>query len=204
MDPEKHWQDVWTKKSADQVSWFEAEPSTSLDLIGAVAPAKDSTIVDVGGGASLIVDRLLQQGYADVVVVDISEAAMDQARARLGPRADTVTWIAADVRCLRLPRQVDVWHDRAVFHFLSEEADQQSYLSAVRRALRAGGHLVIATFGPDGPDWCSGLEVQRYDAEDLRRFFGPEFELVESLERRHLTPGGVSQDFTYTVLRRLQ
>ena len=204
MDPGKHWQDVWTKKSADQVSWFETEPSTSLDLIGAVAPAKDSTIVDIGGGASLLVDRLLQQGYVDVIVVDVSEAAMDQARARLGPRAGTVTWIAADVRCLRLPRQVDVWHDRAVFHFLTDEADQQSYLSAVRRALRVGGHLVIATFGLDGPDRCSGLQVQRYDAGKLCGFFGSEFELVESLERLHLTPGGVSQEFTYAVFRRLR
>jgi ubiquinone/menaquinone biosynthesis C-methylase UbiE len=161
-------------------------------------------IVDIGGGASLLVDRLLQQGYVDVTVVDVSEAAMDQARERLGPDADGVSWIAADVRCLRLPRQVDVWHDRAVFHFLTEETDQQSYLSAVRRALRVGGHLVIATFGLEGPDRCSGLQVERYDADKLRGFFGPEFELVESLVRCHVTPGGASQEFTYAVLRRLR
>jgi ubiquinone/menaquinone biosynthesis C-methylase UbiE len=165
---------------------------------------KDATIVDIGGGASLLVDRLLQQGYVDVTVVDVSEAAMDQARARLAPRADEVTWIAADVRYLRLPRQVDVWHDRAVFHFLTEEADRQSYLSAVQRALRVGGHLVIATFGLKGPDRCSGLPVQRYDVDKLRGFFGPEFELVESLERCHMTPGGTSQEFTYAVFQRLR
>ena len=153
------------------------------ELIGAVAPAKDSRIVDIGGGASLLVDRLLDQGYSDVIVADISEAALDVARARLGDRGDKVTWQVADARHLRLPQQVDVWHDRAVFHFLTEEADRQAYLDSVRGALRVGGHVVIATFGPGGPDRCSGLQVERYDAGKLSEFIGPEFELVRSLDR---------------------
>lgn len=173
-------------------------------MIGAVAPAKESAIVDVGGGASLLVDRLLDHGYSDVIVVDVSSAALDVARARLGPRSDEVTWLTADARYLQLPRQVDVWHDRAVFHFLTEETDRQAYLDSVRGALRVGGHLVMATFGLCGPDRCSGLPVERYDAGKLREFLGPEFELVRALEKQHMTPGGATQEFTYAVFLRLR
>jgi SAM-dependent methyltransferase len=173
-------------------------------LIGAVAPAKNSRIVDIGGGASLLVDRLLDQGYNDLIVADISEAALDVARPRLGDRGDNVAWQVADVRHLRLPEQVDVWHDRAVFHFLTEEADRQAYLDSVRAALRVGGHVVIATFGPGGPERCSGLPVERYDASKLSQFFGSEFELVRSFQKRHLTPAGATQEFTYAAFQRLR
>ena len=162
-------------------------------MIGAVAPSKDSRIVDIGGGASLLVDRLLDRGYSDLTVVDVSEAALDVARARLGDRAGNVRWRAADARYVRLSEDVDVWHDRAVLHFLTGEADRQEYLDSVRSALRVGGHIVIATFGPTGPDRCSGLEVERYDANKLSQFFGPEFALVRTLEKEHLTPGGMAQ-----------
>jgi SAM-dependent methyltransferase len=173
-------------------------------LIDAVASAKDSTIVDVGGGASLLVDRLLDKGYSDVIVVDVSEAAIGLARLRLGDRADEVTWIIADARQVRLPRKVDVWHDRAVFHFLTQGADRQAYLDSIRAALRVGGHVVIATFGPGGPDRCSGLPAERYDAEKLCDCFGPDFELVRFFQREHVTPAGGSQEFTHAVLRRLR
>jgi ubiquinone/menaquinone biosynthesis C-methylase UbiE len=175
-----------------------------LDLIGAVVPAKDSRIIDIGGGASLLVDRLLDEGYNHVMVADISEAALDAARARLGDRGDMATWLTADVRCLRLPEQVDVWHDRAVFHFLTEGADRQAYLDSVRAALRVGGHIVMATFGSGGPDRCSGLPVERYDTVKLSEFFGPDFKLVRNLERQHVTPAGGTQEFSYTVFRRLR
>jgi SAM-dependent methyltransferase len=175
-----------------------------LGLIGAVAPAVGSSIVDIGGGASLLVDRLLGEGYRDVIVVDVSEAALDVARTRLGPRGGEVTWIVADARHVRLPQPVDVWHDRAVFHFLTEEADRRAYLGSARAALRVGGHLVIAAFGPDGPERCSGLPVERYDAEKLAGLLGPEFELVRSFQRQHVTPAGSAQEFTYATFRRLR
>ena len=175
-----------------------------MDLIGAVAPARQSRIIDIGGGASLLVHCLLDQGYSDLTVLDISEAALEVARARLGDRGDEVTWLAADARSLRLPEEVDVWHDRAVFHFLTEESDRQAYLASVRAALRVGGHVIIATFGPGGPDHCSGLEVERYDADKLAELFGPPFELVQNLQRQHVTPAGTSQEFTYAVLQRVR
>lgn len=173
-------------------------------MIGAVAPAKDSGIVDVGGGASLLVDQLLDRGYDDLIVADISEAALHVARARLGDRGDRVTWQVADARYLRLTQPVDVWHDRAVFHFLTEEADRQAYLDSLRQALRVGGHVVVATFGPGGPDRCSGLPVERYDAVKLSEFLGPEFELVRSLQMQHVTPSGATQEFIYAVYQRLE
>jgi SAM-dependent methyltransferase len=175
-----------------------------LDLIGAVAPPKSSKIVDIGGGASLLVDCLLDKGYSDLTVVDVSGAALEVARARSGDRGEKVAWLVADARHLRLPEQVDVWHDRAVFHFLTEEADRQAYLDAVRGAVRPGGHVVIATFAPGGPDRCSGLPVQRYDATKLSEFFGSDFKLTRSLAKQHVTPGGATQEFTYAVFQRLR
>ncbi len=175
-----------------------------MDLIGAVAPARDGAIVDIGGGASLLVDCLLDRGYNQVTVVDVSEAALEVARARLGARGDVVTWVAADARYVRLPAQVDLWHDRAVFHFLTEEADRQAYLESVRSALRAGGHLILATFALNGPERCSGLPVRRYDPDSMGEFLGPDFELVQSLEREHFTPGGSGQLFAYAVFRRVR
>lgn len=159
-------------------------------------------VVDIGGGASRLVDFLLDDGYTNVTVVDVSAAALDLARARLGDRAESVKWCVADAREVHLPGEVDVWHDRAVFHFLTEDADRASYLASVRRTLRIGGHVVIATFGLGGPERCSGLPVERYDADKLSRVFGPEFALVRQLVKQHLTPAGTTQEFTYAVLRR--
>jgi ubiquinone/menaquinone biosynthesis C-methylase UbiE len=173
-----------------------------VQSIGAVAPAKNSRIVDIGGGASLLVDRLVDAGYTDVTVVDVSAAALDLAKARLADRAKDVKWLVADARHVRLPEEVDVWHDRAVFHFLITEADRAGYLDSVRRALCVGGHVVIATFALGGPERCSGLPVERYDAEKLSRVFGPDFSLVLELTKQHVTPAGTTQEFTYAILRR--
>ena len=173
-----------------------------MELLAAVAPRKDSKIVDVGGGASSLVDHLLDRGYSQLTVVDISEAALDVARRRLGDRGRRVTWIVGDVRDLRLADQADVWHDRAVFHFLTHEADQVAYLRSLRTTLRVGGHVIIATFGLQGPEWCSGLPVERYDTDKLSRRLGAEFGLVRSLERLHVTPSGAAQQFTYGVFQR--
>jgi SAM-dependent methyltransferase len=158
--------------------------------------------VDVGAGASTLVDRLLDRGFERLTVVDVSESALRATRTRLGPRAERVRWVAADVRGLILPRPVDLWHDRAVFHFLIAAVDQAAYLSSLLRALRPGGHVVLATFGPQGPERCSGLPVERYDAEGLARRLGDGFELIRSLERLHTTPAGAVQQFTYALFRR--
>lgn len=146
----------------------------------------------------------MDEGYSELIATDISEAALDVARARLGNRAGRVKWLVADARHLRLSEPVDVWHDRAVFHFLTDEDDRQAYLGSVRAALQVGGHVVMATFGPGGPERCSGLPVERYDADKLSEFFGSDFELVRSLRRQHVTPAGATQEFTYAVLRRLR
>lgn len=158
----------------------------------------------MGGGASSLVDRLLDAGYVHLTVADISPAALEVARARLGDRAGRVSWLVADARGLRLPEPVDVWHDRAVFHFLTEAADQEAYLQGLRAAVRVGGHAVMATFAPDGPERCSGLPVERYDGAALARRFGPGFELVRSFTKAHATPSGGTHSFTYAVLRRVR
>jgi SAM-dependent methyltransferase len=204
MDPREHWQRVWTSKPPADVSWYEREPATSLQLIGAVALPKDGHVVDVGGGASTLVDHLLGQGFTRVTVVDISDAALEVARNRLGQLGEAVRWLVADVRQLDLKEQVDLWHDRAVFHFLTTPSDQDAYLSALRKAVRPGGHVVIATFGRRGPQKCSGLRVERYDADKLSRRLGAGFERRRVLEREHVTPSGATQDFTYGLFRRAE
>jgi ubiquinone/menaquinone biosynthesis C-methylase UbiE len=202
LEPAEHWQRVWTSRSPEEMSWFEAEPTTSLELIGSLALPRESRIVDVGGGASTLVDGLVGLGFTHVTIVDIAEAALDAARRRLGPLGAGVTWLAADARHLSLPEPVDLWHDRAVFHFLTSAADQQAYLAALRGALRSGGHVLIATFGSNGPERCSGLPVQRYDAHQLGGRLGDGFELGHTVERVHTTPSGTRQAFTYGLFRR--
>jgi ubiquinone/menaquinone biosynthesis C-methylase UbiE len=156
----------------------------------------------VGGGASSLVDHLVARGFTGVTVVDVSEAALAVARRRLGADAAKVAWIVSDVRQVELGEQVDVWHDRAVFHFMTDPEDRQSYLGGLRRAVRAGGHVLLATFAPDGPEKCSGLPVCRYDALGLAEALGPDFVLLRSLDHRHLTPRGDAQPFTYALFRR--
>lgn len=173
-------------------------------MIGAVALQKDSHIVDIGGGASTLVDELVARGFARITVVDISEAALRVARERVGGGAVGVRWLAADARELTLPEPVDLWHDRAVFHFLTEVADQEAYLQCLRRALAPGGHVVMATFSLSGPQKCSGLPVVRYDADKLARRLGTDFELLRGIQKPHVTPAGGTQDFTYGLFRRSQ
>lgn len=156
----------------------------------------------MGGGASTLVDELLDRGFKHLTVVDLAESSLSIARARLGSRADRVRWVKEDARRLHLQCPVDLWHDRAVFHFLTEPADQEAYLSCLREAIRPGGHVIIATFGPQGPQKCSGLPVERYDAMKLSERLGPEFKLLKSLEKLHATPKGAMQQFTYCLFRR--
>lgn len=197
-----HWERVYESNRPDQVSWFQSRPTISLDLIVGSAPARDAAIIDVGGGSSTLVDALLQAGYSHLTVLDLSSVALDRARSRLGPQASQVTWLEADVLSADLGAAAfDVWHDRAVFHFLTSVEDRTTYKALVRRAVKPGGYVLVATFAEDGPTTCSGLPVCRYSADSLHAEFGAGFSVVRSLREQHVTPGGRTQSFTYCVCR---
>ncbi|OFX12488.1 MAG: methyltransferase [Alphaproteobacteria bacterium RIFOXYD12_FULL_60_8] len=203
MDPQAHWETVYQTKAHDSVSWYRPHLERSLELIERAAPDRKAAIIDVGGGASTLVDDLLAFGYLDLSVLDVSAAAIDVAKQRLGEAAQRVTWWAADVTQAALPEcRYDVWHDRAVFHFLTDPQQQAAYVAQVRRALKPGGHIIVATFALDGPLKCSGLEVARYDALGLHGAFGEGFELIDSGAETHYTPSGAEQSFVYCYCRK--
>ena len=203
MDRREHWDGVYTTKQPTEVSWYQAEPARSLELLAEAGAGPDTAIVDVGGGDSTLVDAVLARGLGRVTVLDISGAALARARARLGARAGEVAWVEADVTRAELPAHAfDVWHDRAVFHFLTERDDRARYAAVAAAAVRPGGTLLMATFALDGPTRCSGLPVERYDAEGLARELGDAFALVRGFGDVHRTPGGGEQRFTVAVLRR--
>jgi SAM-dependent methyltransferase len=201
MDPKQHWESVYRKRDPAEVSWFQAEATLSLALIREAAPAS-AAVLDVGGGSSTLVDGLLAAGYHRITVLDISSAALDHARRRLGAAAHEVNWMVADILNAVLPNHaIDVWHDRAVFHFLTEAADRERYVSQVKSAMRPGGVVLVATFADDGPTRCSGLPVARYSARELHGQFGRDFRLIESRREEHVTPQGVRQSFVYCLCR---
>ncbi len=201
---EEHWNRVYRTRLSNEVSWFQPEPTRSLELITEAGALPDSAIVDIGGGDSTLVDALLARGFRQVTVLDVAAAALERARARLGPAADSVTWRVADVTSAELPPAAyDLWHDRAVFHFLVDAEERRQYVNAAANALRTGGTLIISTFALDGPTRCSGLDVQRYDADGLAQEFGARFELVKQLPHLHHTPSGGEQRFTFAVFRRV-
>ncbi len=203
MTEQSHWEDVYARKAADTVSWYRPHLERSLALIDAAGLPRDASIVDVGGGASTLVDDLLDRGYTNVSVLDLSATALDVARARLGDRAKAVRWIVGDATRAALPdASVDFWHDRAVFHFLRDEEARERYVATARRALKPGARIVVATFGPDGPEMCSGLDVVRYDADGIHGAFGAAFEKMSSAEETHMTPSGAAQHFVYCHCRR--
>jgi len=197
-----HWENVYAGKSENQVSWFQETPALSLELIGLAGAVKNSGIVDIGGGASRLADSLVAQGYEDVTVLDLSAAALAAARARMGDKAGRVKWITADVTGWEPQRAYDIWHDRAAFHFLNARGDQAAYVARLRRALRPGGHAIIGTFAPDGPERCSGLLVSRYDAAALAATLGEGFELTDTRRHEHVTPWGAVQKFQFSTFRR--
>jgi len=197
-----HWEKVYTTKGESEVSWFQETPAPSVELIELVGARQSSGIIDIGGGASRLVDNLVSRGFEDVTVLDLSEAALASARSRLGDKASRVTWIAADVTTWQPSRTYDVWHDRAAFHFLTEPNDQAAYVARLRRALRVGGHAIIATFALDGPERCSGLPVSRYDAHALAATLGGGFELIDTRRHDHTTPWGAVQKFQFSAFRR--
>lgn len=202
LDLRSHWDTVYRTNQPQGVSWFQAEARLSLELIRRVAPAANSQILDVGGGASTLVDGLLAAGYTQVTVLDVSTAGLEHARARLGESAKRVQWIEGNILAVDLRAEsVDVWHDRAVFHFLTDPHDRQLYVDRVRQAVRPRGHVLVATFAEDGPVRCSGLEVTRYAPDALHREFGADFTLMESAREVHVTPRGVPQAFNYCLCR---
>jgi len=193
----EHWERVYATKKPDQVSWYRPHLDISLRLIADAASA-GARIIDVGGGESTLVDDLVERGHYDVTVLDLSATAIEVARRRLGTQAERVRWLHGDVTSHPLAKDdYDVWHDRAVFHFLTEPGDRAAYVRQVARAVRGGGHVIVATFGPAGPTKCSGLDVVRYDANALHGEFGARFELVEHIEEAHQTPWGSIQQFVY-------
>src|SRR6267378_3972958 len=181
MDERDHWDDVYEKKAPNQVSWYRPHLDRSLRFIEESKLRKNAAIIDVGGGTSTLVDDLLERGYSRLTVLDISSVALRGAQERLGPRAALVTWIEADITSVNLPEHsLDFWHDRAVFHFLLDRPARLRYVAAAHRAIKPGGHLVVATFGPSGPERCSGLEVMRYRPEEVHAEFGQAFQKVAS------------------------
>jgi SAM-dependent methyltransferase len=196
-----HWESVYTTKSEREVSWFQETPAPSLELLALIGATRRSAVIDVGGGASRLVDCLVAQGYEDITVLDLSPAALAAAKARLADQVDRIQWIAADVTTWAPSRAYDVWHDRAAFHFLVDSADQAAYVERLRRALRRGGAAIIGTFAPDGPPMCSGLPVARWDAASLGALLGPDFVLVDARLHEHVTPRGAKQRFQFATFR---
>jgi len=203
MNTKPHWENIYQSKAPTRVSWYQEHSRLSLEYISRTGVNKTDQIIDIGGGASTLVDDLLTNEYKHINVLDISAAALRAAQQRLGARAKEVTWIEADITQAQLPDQFyDVWHDRAVFHFLTQPEDRQRYVQAVRHAVKSGGHVIVATFASDGPDHCSGLEVVRYSEDSLHGEFGEEFKVVESKQETHHTPFGTEQKFIYCYCRK--
>jgi SAM-dependent methyltransferase len=197
-----YWEGIYTKKSENEVSWFQENPAASLELIAPLGVTAASAIIDIGGGSSRLVDNLVQRGFEDVTVLDFSEAALEAAKARLGRDAAHVHWVVADVTTWEPLKTYEIWHDRAAFHFLTEERDRSAYVARLARALKAGGYAIIATFAIDGPERCSGLPAVRYDPASLGKTLGRGFELVDTRRHTHATPWGTEQLFQFSVFRR--
>lgn len=196
------WREIYEQRGPGELSWHEPLPQTSLELIADAQLPLTAGVIDVGGGASLLAGELLAAGYSDITVADISAIAMEEARSRLGTPSDRIAWVEADLRDHDFGRPFDLWHDRAVFHFMVEASDREGYIGTLRRSLLPGGHLILATFGPAGPTACSGLPVQRYSATSLADTLGADFKLLSYRLEEHRTPSGASQQFLYAHLRR--
>lgn len=201
-DRQAHWENVYTTKGEGEVSWFQESPEPSLELIEFAGAASGSAIIDIGGGASRLVDTLVSRGYTDVTVLDLSGAALSAAQNWIGEKARRVHWLIADATTWEPTRTYDIWHDRAAFHFLTDEGDRVAYVARLRRALRNNGHVIIGTFALDGPETCSGLPVARYDAVGLGDVLGEGFTLIDTRRHEHRTPRGSTQRFQFSCHRR--
>jgi ubiquinone/menaquinone biosynthesis C-methylase UbiE len=197
-----HWEKVYGTKDEEEVSWFQENPAPSLDLIELTGVSAEADIIDIGGGASRLVDDLLARAFCHITVLDLSETALASAESRVGDSGATVRWVVADVTKWEPPQMYDLWHDRAAFHFLTENADQSAYVDRLRRAVKLGGHVVIGTFALDGPESCSGLPIMRHDASTLAAIFGRDFVLMDTRRHDHTTPWGTVQRFQFSTFRR--
>jgi 2-polyprenyl-3-methyl-5-hydroxy-6-metoxy-1,4-benzoquinol methylase len=197
-----HWENVYTTKSEKEVSWFQENPAPSLELIALAGLHADARIIDIGGGASRLVDALVGQKIGQVTVLDLSAAALDAAKKRLGDSGAAVEWVIADVTTWEPSQAYDLWHDRATFHFLTNASDRSAYVRHLKKAVRSGGHVIMGTFAPDGPERCSGLPVMRYDAGMLGAILGADFRLIDSRCHDHTTPWGAVQRFQFSTFRR--
>ena len=200
---EAHWRSVYRSRPVDEVSWYQSDPDVSLSLIRSCELEKDAALLDVGAGASVLVDYLLADGYSDITVLDVAKEALDLSRHRLGAQADQARWQVADITEFLPDRSYDLWHDRAVLHFLTTPGQRAAYRAVVEKALQPGGHLVVGTFAIDGPARCSGLEIVQYDAAKLLDMLGPQFVLREEQKEAHVTPAGVIQQFAWFALQRV-
>jgi SAM-dependent methyltransferase len=203
MNQKDHWEQVYSTRLIQKLGWYEPHLQTSLSWIKGLNLAVGAPVIDVGGGASTLVDDLLEEGYRSITVLDISEKAVSTVRARLGKRAELVTWLEGDITSIDLPKHhFELWHDRAVFHFFTEQKQQRKYRENILNALKPGGHLIVGTFAPEAPAKCSGLPVQRYSPEQLENALGGEFELKRHHKELHITPGGVEQMYLYCQFHR--
>lgn len=203
MDRQAHWQEVYENKAETEVSWYQDRPSASLALIRGTGLGSDTRLIDVGGGASRLVDHLLDDGWTKITILDIAAAALERTRNRLGERATQVEWLVADVTGWTPPARFDLWHDRAVFHFLTDPTDRVAYAAAMAAAVPKGGQAIVGTFALDGPERCSGLPIRRYDGDSLAAEFSRYFEPVAAMAEDHLTPAGKVQSFQFCRLRRV-
>ncbi|MCC6209076.1 MAG: class I SAM-dependent methyltransferase [Gammaproteobacteria bacterium] len=202
MNTEGHWDSIYRTKAPDAVTWYRPHLERSLELIKHAAPNLSASIIDVGGVESTLVDDLLAQGYRNLSILDVSPTAIEVSRKRVGEFSRYVTWMVADITEAALPRHgYDVWHDRAVFHFLTKLEDREAYIRQVKQSIKPGGYVIVATFGLEGPTKCSGLDVVRYDADSLHDEFGPRFRLVEHTTELHRTPFGTTQQFLYCLCK---
>ena len=202
MDSQTHWERIYGSKGPDAVSWYRPHLELSLKLIRRAAPELSASIIDVGGGESTLVDDLVAQGYHNITVLDISRIAIEATQKRLGAASGHIHWLVADITDTQLEHAAyDVWHDRAVFHFLTAPDARVAYVRQVANAIKPGGHVIVSTFGPEGPTKCSGLDVVRYDAEKLHGEFGVHFQLLDSSKELHRTPFGTVQQFLYCLCR---
>jgi len=202
MNQKAHWDKVYSTKPAEAVSWFAPHLETSLKLIHTASTNKDAAIIDIGGGESTLVDDLFIEGYRNLSVLDISQKAIDVAKGRMGQNANRIQWYCADITQASLPEAYfDIWHDRAVFHFLTKQSDRDQYVERVKRSVKHGGYVIMATFGPEGPTQCSDLDVERYDIQKLHDQFGNSFELLQSSTEIHQTPMDTTQQFLYCFCR---
>lgn len=203
-DAKEHWENVWTTKKSNEVSWYQEYPQTSINLILPTNPSKDAKIIDVGGGDSNLAETLLNLGFKNITVLDISANALERAKKRLGNKSSMVTWIESDILEFENDNRYDIWHDRALLHFLTSEENLKNYVKLVKQHVMQGGYLIISTFSTKGPIKCSGLDTRQYSKESIKELFSNEFEHVKSFEEEHVTPRGMGQIFTWNVFRKIK